>query len=125
VATVTPGVSGDRVDRFTPDVAAYDHLVYVAYLIRVNRSAQTKRIVREGFVVSDADGTAFGPETRIVPASDNNFAAKATGLIFYGDYLGIAAAPGEAHPIWDRASQAPNHPTGPHQTSWSATILSP
>src|SRR5439155_15711304 len=105
VAKVTPGVSGDQLDHFTPDVAAYDHLVYVAYRMRLNQSSQTKRFVAEAFVLSGDDGATFGSETRVPPLSDNTFAAKATGDIFYGDYMGIAAGPGEAHPIWDRASK--------------------
>ena len=76
-------------------------------------------------MLSGDDGATFGSETRVPPLSDNTFAAKATGDIFYGDYMGIAAGPGEAHPIWDRASKPPDHATGPHQTSWSATILAP
>ena len=114
---VSAGTSGDKIDHFTSDVAAHNHLVYVAYRARFNRSSTTKRYVGEAF--------DFGPETRIRPLSDNNYAAKANGLIFYGDYMGIAAGGTQAHPIWNRASKAPDHPTGPHQTSWSATILTP
>jgi hypothetical protein len=125
VTKVTPGVSGDRTDRFTPDVAANDHFVYVAYRERLNLSSRTKRFVAEAFVFSGIDAVGFGPETRMGPPSDNNYAARASGQIFYGDYMGIAAGPGEAHPIWDRASKAPDHPTGPHETSWSGIILSP
>jgi hypothetical protein len=122
---VSPGTSGDQIDHFTADVAAHNHFVYVAYRGRFNRSSMTRRYVAEAFVFSADDGFDFGPETRISPLSDNNYSAKATGLIFYGDYMGIAAAPNRAWPIWDRASQAPDHPTGPHQTSWGATILAP
>jgi hypothetical protein len=122
---VSAGTSGDMIDHFTADVAAHNHLVYVAYRARFNRSSTTKRYVGEAFVFSADDGFDFGPETRIPPQSDNNYAAKANGLIFYGDYMGIAAVGTQAHPIWDRASKAPDHPTGPHQTTWSATILTP
>ncbi len=122
---VSAGTSGDKTDLFTADVAANNHLVFVAYRGRLNRSSTTMRYVGEAFVFSADDGFDFGPETRISPLSDNNYSAKATGLIFYGDYMGSAAGGTEAHLIWERASQAPDHPTGPHQTSWSATILTP
>lgn len=124
VTKVTPGQSGNQVDLFTPDVAAYDGLVYVTFRARLNRSAFTRRFVGMGFVLSTDGGASFGPPRRIGPLSDLNFAAVASGnLKFLGDYMGVAAIGTEAHPVWNRSAQAPDHPTGPHQTSWSATIL--
>jgi hypothetical protein len=114
------------IDHFTPDVAAHDGFLYVTYRVRFNRSAFTKRFVRMALVISADDGATFGPQERIGPLSDNNYAARASGnLIFYGDYMGVAAIGTESHPVWNRSSQAPEHPTGSHQTSWGATILAP
>lgn len=126
VVKITPGQSGDRIDHFTPDVAAFNHLVYVTYRNRNNLSPATQRFVGMALVLSSDDGLGFGPEKTLRPRSDLDHAALASGTLkFLGDYMGVAAIGTEAHAAWNRSSRAPEHPTGPHQTTWSATILAP
>jgi hypothetical protein len=48
---------------------------------------------------STNDGASFGPAVRVTPASIHVGAA-----LFVGDYTGIAAAGGFAHPVWSNGS---------------------
>jgi hypothetical protein len=49
------------------------------------------------------DGMHFGPNRRITKAQSDESAANPNALGFYGDYEGIVAYGGVAHPVWSDA----------------------
>jgi hypothetical protein len=119
---INPDPSGSGLEHMTTALAANGHLVHASYFTRVKKGNTFGKFVQERYSVSSDDGVTFGGELIVGPRIDLTWSAITTGLHFLGDYMGIAASPGAAHPVWCRSSQPPA-PATYHQTAWSATIL--
>lgn len=114
---------GTRIDHVTPDIAANKGYVHVTYLTRSNVDGAS-RFMRQRYIVSADQGSTFGGELVLGPRINLDYAATVYGgkVKFLGDYMGLAATPKEAHPVWTRSSKDGPDKGGKHQTSWSATI---
>jgi len=118
---VNPRVSG--LDRFTPAVAAAGGAVYVTYRTRAaNGTAPT---VTQDFLSSTDGGANFGYERQVGPPTVLQYAAvsieSGPPVAFLGDYMGLAAIPGEAELDWCVSSR-PGVAELYHQTTWAATV---
>jgi hypothetical protein len=113
------------VQSFMPAVAAYGGDVSVSYLAAREGSWLAQPLLS----VSHDGGATFGGAVRLGPLLNLRYAARtcfgcgtryAEWNSFLGDYMGIAAGPGVAHPIWPRPSRRGT--ADYHQTTWSATV---
>ena len=110
----------NRVERFTPAIAAYGGFLHLTY--------RTRRATRFGlgnkvgirYAVSSDDGVTFARERALGPNGALRFAATSRG-VFLGDYMGLAASATAVHAVWCLPLPSRTSPT--HQTTWSATIL--
>jgi hypothetical protein len=115
-----PDSNGSALDKFTPDIAAYGGDLHVTYRTRTKPGGVYSNLVGEAYTISIDGGVTFANPVRLGPMADLTWAAVAGGK-FLGDYMGLAAWAGGAHPVWCRSSLPPT--TQPyHQTTWSATI---
>jgi hypothetical protein len=119
---VNPDTTGSGLEHMTAAVGANDHVVTVTYYVRHATDSGFGLIVRLRSSRSTDDGQTFGDELTIGPKINLTWAARASGLYFLGDYMGVAAASGSAHPVWDRSSRPPDDRTY-HQATWTATII--
>jgi hypothetical protein len=113
--------SGQVLDHFTPDVAAYGGVVHVTYRTRDFEGKTPSDFVEERYIVSTDGGATFGGELILGPPTDLKYAAVVFGgRAFLGDYVGVVANADVAHVDWCVARFAKN--SRYHQTLWSATI---
>lgn len=120
---VNAHVADGGLDHLTPAVAAHDHRVSVTFLARNNVGGPSDTVWQR-YTSSSDDGTTFDPAITLGPGIDLRYAATVffDGTRFLGDYMGLAASPGVAHPMWCRSSNWPSGPAPKHQTTWSATV---
>jgi len=130
LARVNADSPSSRLDHFTPAVAAVSGMVHVAYRTR-DTSAGLSTFVDMRYVLSEDSGVTFGTERIVGDPTDLRFAAQTTTsdcanppCYFLGDYMGLAASPQAAHPVWCRAFQDPAAPTARNQSTWSSRVLS-
>jgi hypothetical protein len=124
---VNPQFSGSKVDRFTPDVAAFGGSVAVTYYSRSSYGRRHLRpFVQETYIESTDGGNTFGEEIPLGPAADVRFAARAAGIFphparFLGDYIGVTLSSTEAHASWAFSSFNGRN-TAPHSTIWTGAV---
>jgi hypothetical protein len=117
-----PDPTGEILDHFTPDVAAYGGVVHVTYRTRDFSGKKPSEFVDERYIVSDDGGATFGGELVLGPPTDLKYAALVTGhRRFLGDYFGVVANATAAHAVWTVARFEKN--SRYNQTLWGATIL--
>jgi hypothetical protein len=116
-----PDPSGQVLDHFTPDVAAYGGVVHVTYRTR-DFAGKTSDFVDQRYIVSADGGGTFGGELFLGPPTDLKYAAVITrGRAFLGDYSGVVANGQVAHAAWCVARFSKN--SRYNQTLWSGTIV--
>jgi hypothetical protein len=109
---------GPALNHFTAAVASYASTVLVSYGTREDQDNK----VRMRYAVSADDGASFGRERRLGGSGNLDFAATASGgLLFLGDYIGLALSANAAHAVWCRPTRS-GASSAQHQTTWSATI---
>jgi hypothetical protein len=117
-----PDPSGEALDHFTPDVAAYRSVVHITYRTRDLSGKAPSDFVDERYIVSSDGGKTFGGELVLGPPTDLKYAAVVFGgRAFLGDYMAVVANGGTAHAAWCVARFKKN--SRYNQTLWSATIL--
>ena len=121
---VNHGGPSQRVDRFTPDVAAYGGNVHVVFNARSFAGQVYSNLVEEHLVSSTDGGITFGPELSLGPPANLRYAAEVfgDGTRFLGDYQGLAATAAGVHPAWEVSGPPPGS-FPHHQRTWSATVV--
>jgi len=96
--------SGEFFSQFFPGIAVdpVDGEVDVVWFSDQNDANRTDgtRLVDFYFASSTNNGVGFGPSIRLSTASSNTAADFPAGSSFFGDYSGVAARGGVAHPLW-------------------------
>jgi hypothetical protein len=107
---------------FTPAVAAHGGGVVLTYRSR-HEDDPNKVYMRR--IASADKGMTFGPEHKLGRRGNLAFGLRVSaGLLFLGDYMGLAATAGAVHAVWCQPSRPPRRSTAlQYQTTWSATIV--
>lgn len=119
---VVPGDGRRGRTHFTPDVGVYGGRVHITYTTRAETDRGFSRFARQRYVWSEDAGLSFGDDLLLGPRIDLRYSARAAGLKFLGDYVGIAVAEGVAHPVWARSSRDSDDAGNREQRIWSATV---
>jgi hypothetical protein len=84
--------------EFQPAVAvdASNQVIWVTWLD--TRNHPTNPLYYDLYTVDSRDGTTFSSNVRVTPQSDHAEIVGSAG--FLGDYGGLAASGGTAHPVW-------------------------
>lgn len=111
------------IDHLIPSVAAGGGFVHVTYVRRDVNDGLNQKVTQRHIVSSDG-GATFTAGTQLGQPSDLTWAARFGNdyLVFYGEYLGIAATETFAFVVWPRSSRPRNIVRVYHQPMWSATI---
>lgn len=120
IVKINPEPKDSGISSFTPDVAAYGGNVFAIYSTRARVNGIFLNTQQERSIVSPDGGASFEKERVLGPTIDLTWAAVAGGK-FLGDYVGVAAASGNAQAVWCVSSRPPFKETY-HQTLWTATI---
>jgi hypothetical protein len=86
--------------QFLPAIAVDERgVIHASWFDTRNSNSPLNDVFDVYAAFSNNDGASFGPNVRVTPASIDAGVAR-----FVGDYIGIAAAGGFAHPVWSSGS---------------------